>query len=181
MIDIFFYLSISIVGYLSAPKIAQGLIIQRKSLNENGKDIVMGIGKIGLVFTFYTKLPNTYSSLRITLFDKIWGTTEITNTKNYIVTFIVIMACVSASIAYQNISSYVKIMGGIFSTLVGFLFPALLIVRVNNRKRCHWKNILTLMLFGTLTLIGFASSGITVFEMIYGPLVNHNDKKKAYI
>ena len=179
LIDMFFYISVSIVGYLSAPTIAQGLIIQRKPPDISGKDLVMGIGKIGLVFTFYTKLPNTYSSLRITLFDKIWGTTEITDTKNYIVTFIVIMATVSVSIVYKKISDYVKIMGGIFSTLVGFLFPALLIVRANRRKRYHWKNILTLMLFGALTLIGFVSSGITVYEMIHGPIIVHNENEKT--
>ena len=170
LIDIVFYISVSVIGYLSVPYLNKGLIIQRCPTNRKGEDIVMGIGKIGLVFTFFTKLPNTYSSLRITLFDKIWGTTEITNTKNYIVTFIVIMACVTVSIVYKEISSYVKIMGGILSTLVGFLFPALLIVRSNRRKRCHWKNILTLMLFGALTLIGFASSGITVYEEIKGPI-----------
>jgi amino acid permease len=179
LIDMFFYISVSIVGYLSAPTIAQGLIIQRKPPDISGKDLVMGIGKIGLVFTFYTKLPNTYSSLRITLFDKIWGTTEITDTKNYIVTFIVIMATVSVSIVYKKISDYVKIMGGIFSTLVGFLFPALLIVRANRRKRYHWKNILTLILFGALTLIGFVSSGITVYEMIHGPIIVHNENEKT--
>jgi amino acid permease len=172
LIDIIFYISVSAVGYLSIPRLDKGLIIQRCPSNRRGQDIVMGIGKIGLVFTFFTKLPNTYSSLRITLFDKIWGTTEITNTKNYIVTFIVIMSCVTVSIVYKEISSYVKIMGGIFSTLVGFLFPALLIVRANRRKRYHWKNILTMMLFCSLTLIGFASSGITVYEEIKGPIFN---------
>ena len=172
LIDIVFYISVSVVGYLSVPHLDKGLIIQRCPTSPKGEDIVMGIGKIGLVFTFFTKLPNTYSSLRITLFDKIWGTTEITNTKNYIVTFIVIMVCVTVSIFYKDISSYVKIMGGILSTLVGFLFPALLIVRANRRKRYHWKNILTLMLFGALTLIGFVSSGITVYEQIKGPIYN---------
>lgn len=175
LIDIFFYISVSAVGYLSVPLLDKGLIIQRCPTSPKGEDIVMGIGKIGLVFTFFTKLPNTYSSLRITLFDKIWGTTEITNTKNYIVTFIVIMSCVTVSILYKEISSYVKIMGGILSTLVGFLFPALLIVRANRRKRYHWKNILTLMLFGSLTLIGFASSGITIYEEIKGPIFKPNN------
>ena len=125
LIDIVFYISVSVVGYLSVPHLDKGLIIQRCPTSPKGEDIVMGIGKIGLVFTFFTKLPNTYSSLRITLFDKIWGTTEITNTKNYIVTFIVIMVCVTVSIFYKDISSYVKIMGGILSTLVGFFFMTL--------------------------------------------------------
>ena len=168
LIDIFLYLSIAVIGYLSYPKNTPSLIIQRPTLSEGDSDIIMGLGKIGLVFTFFTKLPNTYASLRITLFDKIFGTTEITNMKNYIVTFIVIMICVTSSIVYKEISSYIKIMGGLFSTLVGFLFPSLLIVKSNKRKRYHWKNILTVGLYTLLTLIGFASSGLTVYYLIKG-------------
>ena len=128
----------------------------------------MSVGKLGLVLSCFTKLPNFYSSLRITLFDKLFGTTEITNKKNYIVTFIVIMVCITVSILYADISNYINIMGGIFSTLAGFLFPALLIVRSNKRKRYHWKNILTIAIFTFLTLIGFASTALTFFEMVNG-------------
>ena len=168
LIDIFLYLSIAVIGYLSYPKNTPGLIIQRPTLKEGESDIIMSIGKLGFVFTFFTKLPNTYSSLRITLFDKLFGSTEITNMKNYIITFIVIMICVTSSILYSEIMSYIKIMGGLFSTLVGFLFPALLIVRANKRKRYHWKNILTIILFTSLTIIGFASSGFTIYFLAKG-------------
>ena len=166
LIDIFLYLSIAVIGYLSYPKNTPSLIIQRPTLKEGESDIIMSIGKLGLVFTFFTKLPNTYSSLRITLFDKLFGSTEITNMKNYIITFIVIMICVTSSILYSEITSYIKIMGGLFSTLVGFLFPAFLIVRSNKRKRYHWKNILTLVLFTSLTLIGFICSGFTIYYLV---------------
>jgi amino acid permease len=165
LIDIFLYLSIAVIGYLTYPKNTPSLIIQRPTLKEGKSDIIMSIGKLGLVFTFFTKLPNTYSSLRITLFDKLFGSTEITNMKNYIITFIVIMICVTSSILYSEITSYIKIMGGLFSTLVGFLFPAFLIVRSNKRKRYHWKNILTLVLFTSLTLIGFICSGFTIYYL----------------
>ena len=168
LLDIILYLSITVVGYLSYPINTPSLIIQRPPLIEGDQDILMSIGKLGLVFAFFTKLPNVYSSLRITLFDKLFGTTEITNKKNYIVTFIVIMVCVTVSILYADISSYINIMGGIFATLVGFLFPALLIVRANRRPRYHWKNILTIAIFSFLTLIGFFSSGLTVYNMVTG-------------
>ena len=65
LIDVFFYLVIAIVGYLSCPVDTPSLIIQRPTLKPHDSDIIMGIGKIGFVFTFFTKLPNTYSSLRI--------------------------------------------------------------------------------------------------------------------
>ena len=167
LMDLVLYLAMAVVGYLSCPENTPSLIIQRPTLKEKDSDILMSIGKLGLVFTFFTKLPNTYSSLRITLFDKLFGTTEITNKKNYIVTFVVMMVCVTVSILYSNISNYIKIMGGIFSTLVGFLFPSLLIVRANSRPRYHWKNILTVAIFSFLTLIGFIASGLTVYEMIH--------------
>ena len=166
LIDIFLYLSIAVIGYLTYPKNTPSLIIQRPTLIEGESDIIMSIGKLGLVFTFFTKLPNTYSSLRITLFDKLFGSTEITNMKNYIITFIVIMICVTSSILYSEISSYIKIMGGLFSTLVGFLFPAFLIVRSNKRKRYHWKNVLTVALFISLTFIGFICSGFTIYYLV---------------
>ena len=168
LMDIVLYLTIAIVGYLSYPVNTPSLIIQRPTLIKGDSDILMGIGKLGFVFMFYSKLPNTYSSLRITLFDKLFGSTEITNKKNYIVTFILIMICVTVSILYADISNYIKIMGGFFSTLVGFLFPSLLIVRANRRKRYHWKNILTVAIYAFLTLIGFISSGLTIYEMAIG-------------
>jgi amino acid permease len=168
LLDILLYLTIAVIGYLSYPINTPSLIIQRPTLKIGDSDILMSLGKLGLVFTFFTKLPNTYSSLRITIFDKLFGTTEITNVKNYIITLLVIMLCVTCSILYTEISSYIKIMGGLFSTLVGFLFPSLLIVKSSRRKRYHWKNILTLGLFILLTLIGFISSGFTVRELIKG-------------
>ena len=168
LLDIMLYLIIAVIGYLSYPQNTPSLIIQRPTKNKGDSDILMGIGKIGFVFTFFTKLPNTYSSLRITLFDKLFKSNEITNMKNYIVTFAVIMICVTCSILYSEISSYIKIMGGLFSTLVGFLFPAFLIVKSNKRSRYHWKNILTIGLFAFLTLLGFISSGLTLYYLIKG-------------
>ena len=168
LLDIFLYLIIAVIGYCTCPINTPSLIIQRPPLKEGDSDILMSLGKLGLVFTFFTKLPNTYSSLRITIFDKLFNTTEITDVKNYIVTLSVILICVTVSILYKDISSYIKIMGGLFSTLVGFIFPSLLIIKSNRRKRYHWKNILTLAFFIFLTIIGFISSALTIYGMIIG-------------
>ena len=168
LLDIFLYLIIAVIGYFTCPINTPSLIIQRPPIPEDGSDILMSLGKLGLVFTFFTKLPNTYSSLRITIFDKLFNTTEITDVKNYIVTLSVILICVTVSILYKDISSYIKIMGGLFSTLVGFIFPSLLIIKSNRRKRYHWKNILTLAFFILLTLIGFISSALTIYGMFIG-------------
>ena len=168
LLDIFLYLIIAVIGYLSYPENTPSLIIQRPPIKKGDSDILMGIGKLGFVFTFITKLPNTYSSLRITIFDKLFHTSEITNIKNCIVTLVVIMMCVTSSILYSEISSYIKIMGGLLSTLVGFLFPALLIVKSSRKTRHPLKNILTIAFFTFLTLLGFISSGFTIYDLIKG-------------
>lgn len=152
-------------GYFTWPINPPDLIIQRKKISK-GPDYFMSIGRIGLSITIIMKLPSNYAALRIVIFDKIWGTTEISNMKNIIVTFLIINFCCFISVLYDQISAYIKILGGVCSTLVGFLFPALLIVRTNNRPRCHWKNIGTVFIFGGLTLIGFVSSGKTIYDIV---------------
>ncbi len=152
-------------GYFTWPIQTPDLIIQRKKIT-TGPDYFMSIGRIALSLTIIMKLPSNYAALRIVIFDKIWGTTEISDGKNIILTFIIINFCCFISVLYVEISAYIKILGGVCSTLVGFLFPALLIVRTNNRPRWHWKNIATILIFGGLTLIGFISSGKTVYDIV---------------
>ena len=157
-------------GYFTWPIDPPPLIIQREKIQE-GPDYFMSIGRLALSFTIIMKLPSNYAALRIVIFDKIWGTTEISTCKNVIVTFLIITFCCFISVLYVEISDYIKILGGVCSTLVGFLFPALLIVRTNNRPRWHWKNIATVCIFGGLTCIGFISSGKTIYDIV-------NQKKK---
>ena len=71
-------------------------------------------------------------------------------------------------IPFSCYADYIKILGGVCSTLVGFLFPAMLITRTNNRERYHWKNVGTIFIFLLLTLIGFISSGKTIYDIFIG-------------
>ena len=152
-------------GYFTWPIDPPDLIIQRKKL-QDGPDYFMSIGRLALSLTIIMKLPSNYAALRIVIFDKIWGTTEISTCKNVIVTFLIITFCCFISVLYDKITAYIKILGGVCSTLVGFLFPALLIVRTNNRPRWHWKNIATVCIFGGLTCIGFISTGKTIYDIV---------------
>ena len=165
--NIFIFITVVISGYFTCPINTPDLIIQRKKII-NGPDYLMSIGRLALSFTIIMKLPSNYASLRITIFDKIWNNTEISNRKNIIVTFITIFFCYTISVLYIKISDYIKILGGVCSTLVGFLFPAMLITRTNNRERYHWKNVGTIFIFLLLTLIGFVASGKTIYDIFIG-------------
>lgn len=167
LFDIFLFLTIAIIGYLTWPIQTPSLIIERNKITK-GSDIPMSIGRIALVLTVIMKLPNNYNALRLTLFNLFWGTTTITKVKNITVTLIVLLLCCTVSVVYSEISGYIKLIGGICSSIVGFLIPALLYTKTNKYPRWHWKNIITILIFSLLTTIGFISAGRTIVEIITG-------------
>lgn len=163
--DIIFFSIIVICGYLTWPINTPALIIEREKITQ-GADIPMSIGRMALVLTIIMKLPNNYNSLRICLFDLIWGTTEITSGRNVVMSLVVLSICLTVAILYSEISSYIKLIGGICSGVVGFIIPALLYTRVNDYPRWNWKNIGVMVICFGLAVIGFIAAGKTLYDMI---------------
>lgn len=165
LFDIILFSVIVVVGYLTWPINTPSLIIERKKITE-GPDIPMSIGRISLVLTLIMKMPSTYNSLRICLFDLIWETTEITTMRNVGMSIICLSICFTVAVLYSEISSYIKLIGGICSGVVGFIIPALLYTRVNDYPRWHWKNVCVMGICSGITCIGFVSAGKTIYDMI---------------
>lgn len=167
LFDIVLFLVISVIGYLTWPVNTPDLIIEREKIRK-GADVPMSIGRIALVLTVMMKLPNNYTSLRITIFNMVWGSTEITNKKNVIVTLIVLIVCCTVSVLYSQISGYIKLIGGICSSVVGFIIPALLYTKTNEYGRFDKRNVGIMTVFMILTAIGFISAGRTLYNIITG-------------
>ena len=165
LFDIVLFLVISVIGYLTWPVNTPDLIIEREKIR-TGADVPMSIGRIALVLTVMMKLPNNYTSLRITIFNMVWGSTEITNKKNVIVSLIVLIICCTVSVLYSQISGYIKLIGGICSSVVGFIIPALLYARTNRYERWHWKNVMNVTVYAIMTCIGFIAAGVTIYGII---------------
>lgn len=164
--DIFLYSSIIVIGYLTYPINTPSLIIERDKIVANA-DIAMSVGRIALVLTIIMKLPNSYNSVRLCLFDLIWGVTEIDSSlNNFLLTLFVLIFCCSVGVLYSEISFYIKLIGGFCSGIVGFIMPSLLYVKVNKYPRWHWKNVITIIACFGLTFIGFISAGKTIYDMI---------------
>ena len=89
LFDIFLFIIIAVIGYLTWPIGTPSLIIERIKIVEKA-DIPMSIGRLALVLTIIMKLPSNYNALRLTLFNIFWGTTTITKKKNIIVTLVVL-------------------------------------------------------------------------------------------
>ena len=166
--DIGLFLVIVTIGYLTCPIGTPALIIERNSIHKGQADIPMSVARIALVLTILMKLPSNYNSLRITLFNLMWKTTEITPGKNIVVTISVLMFCCTVSVLYSEISGYIKLIGGICSSVVGFVIPALLYTKSNGYGWFDKRNICIMTVFLVLTAIGFISAGRTLYNIITG-------------
>ena len=166
--DIGLFLVIVTVGYLTCPIATPALIIERNNIHSGKADIPMSVARVALVLTILMKLPSNYNALRITLFNMIWKTTEITLGKNIVVTISVLMSCCTVSVLYSEISGYIKLIGGICSSVVGFVIPALLYTKTNGYGWFDKRNIGMMMVFMILTAIGFISAGRTLYNIITG-------------
>ena len=71
LFDIFLFIIIAVIGYLTRPIGIPSLIIERTKIVEKA-DIPMSIGRLALVLTIIMKLPSNYNALRLTLFNIFW-------------------------------------------------------------------------------------------------------------
>jgi hypothetical protein len=67
---------------------------------------------------------------------------------------------------YDNIISYISILGGFCSVIIGFLFPGILYIKNNDYPLSHPKNIATIIIITILCIIGFTAGIITIVDPI---------------
>lgn len=76
LLDASFYLVVGISGYLTEPIKTHSVIIEREKI---GNDIVMTICRLLIIVLLFAKIPANFNALRISVFQIIWGDTEIDN------------------------------------------------------------------------------------------------------
>jgi len=77
LLDATFYIVVGVTGYMTQPIDTPSLIIERNKLFEN--DIVMSIARAFLLSVLFSKIPPNFNAYRISIFELIWQTNEITN------------------------------------------------------------------------------------------------------
>ncbi len=78
LLNCVFYVIIGIVGYLTQPINTPDIIIERKSLKNDPKDILLTICRLLVAFMLIVKIPMNYNPMRLSIFNLFFGTTNIT-------------------------------------------------------------------------------------------------------
>ena len=77
LLNVGFFLTIGICGYLTQPVNTPDLIINRSALKGSSNDIVMTVVRLLIFALIIVKCPVNYNSLRLSFFNIVFKTTEI--------------------------------------------------------------------------------------------------------
>jgi hypothetical protein len=59
-------------------------------------------------------------------------------------------------------------MGGLCAATLSFAIPTFCYVKLSGKPYTNFKNLLSIIVFGSLSMIGYISVGVTVFLIITG-------------
>ena len=165
LLDMIIYFSVALASYLTNPKEPQDLILFRESFWKH--DYFIMLAKVGIIFNLFFSTPPNYAALRISVFELIWGNTNITTVKNIIVTVGLMGIIGTIAIVYPEIMPYISLLGGFCSVVYCYLIPGLIYVKNN---KLSWKassNLITLIIVITLTVIGYTAGVFTIlFDIV---------------
>ena len=157
------YLSVAICGFMTDPLTEEPLIIFRKSIFEN--DIFMNIAKISLALDLYLSIPANYNSFRASFFLLVFNTDKIDTWRNIFLTIPLILLTTFIGAIFEDILSYISLLGGFCCSIICFLIPGSLMIATSIEKVFSLKNILRLVVLGIFGIIGLSAAVLTVIKM----------------
>ena len=168
LLDIIVYTCVAAASFITIePEKSPELILYRENLKEFDPDYFIMLAKFGIIFNLFFSTPANYSGLRISLFELIWGNSNITNTKNFFVTLVVFSIVVIVGALYDEILQYIELLGGFCSVIYCFFIPGLIYIKSNQYGKCSFKNIYTFFILLILLIIGYSSGILTIlFNMV---------------
>ena len=142
------------------------MILYRENLEEFNPDYYVIVAKVGIILNLFFSTPANYAGLRISLFELIWGNSNITNCKNIFVTLITLSIVTLIGALYDKILDYIELLGGFCSVIYCFLIPGLIYVK-SDPSPISFRNILIIFMVSSLTVIGYTSGIMTIlFNMV---------------
>jgi amino acid permease len=167
LLDLFIYFFIAAASFLTSPINPPELILYRPNLPGFDPDYFILIAKLGIIFNLFFSTPANYAGLRLSIFELIWGNSNLTNTKNIIVTVTVLSLITLIGALYDKILEYIELLGGFCSVIYCILIPGLIYAKNDNIKKSKFIKYLTIITVAILTLIGYTSGILTIlFKMV---------------
>ena len=167
MLDICIYFTVAAASFITSPFKPPELILYRKNLSGFDPDYFILIAKFGIIFNLFFSTPANYAGLRLSVFELVWGNTNITKTKNLVVTISILSVVTLIGALYDKILAYIELLGGFCSTVYCILIPGLIYAKNDNIKKSKFKKYLIIGTVYFLLIFGYTSGIFTIlFDMV---------------
>lgn len=166
IVDVAFYMVVAIAGYLSDFNKTATLVLERQTFN--GTDYAALIGIIGVIISISVAFPCAYNPARAQVVNMIYGKDEFSNGQNTLISVLWVASSWGLSVAFPHIDLVQTIAGGLCASTLDYFLPMYCFVVLS---KDHWtapKNLLCIVAFGSMTMIGYISIGVAVFEAVTG-------------
>ena len=162
LLDVCIYFFIAAASFLTCPFKEIEIILYRENLSGFKKDILILIAKIGMIFNLFFSTPANYAALRLSIFEIIWGNTNLTRLKNIIVTVILLSVITLIGALYDQILQYIELLGGFCSVVFCILIPGLIYAKNDKIKKSKLNKYGTIVVVSLLTAFGYTSGILTI-------------------
>ena len=167
LLDLLVYLFIAASSFITSPLESPDLILFRPNLKGFDPDYFILVAKVGIIFNLFFNTPANYAGFRLSFFELVWGNTNITNTKNIVVTIGILSVVVLIGASYDKILDYIELLGGFCSVIYCVLIPGLLYAKSKDIKKTKLAKYLTIIVVSIILIIGYTSGILTIlFQMI---------------
>ena len=113
-------LDIWVYFFITDPENPPELILYRENLEGFNPDYFIIVAKIGIILNLFFSTTANYAGLRISLFELIWGNSDITNIKNVLVTLIILSIIILTGALYDEILDYFELLGDFVHLFIAF-------------------------------------------------------------
>ena len=138
------------------------LVIARPSLDPKKPDYAMTVSCLAVILVVLVSSPANYFPFKNTLNFMINGKTEMSTKFNIVCTSIFCAMTCFLSVVFPNVKSALSITGGFSSVNMCYIVPLFCWVKLSDKKWYQSSNILYVLFFISLSLIGFISVIVTV-------------------
>lgn len=164
-VDLFFYATIAVAGYLSSFAETAPIVLERQRLGDS-IDVAILVAILLVIGSILIAFPVAFNPFRQQFFVLFYGRNEFSDKENWILTTIFVAVTWGVSIAFPNINAVLSILGGLCAATLDYGIPTFCYVKLSNKPWTNPKNLGAIIFFGALVAVGYSSIIVTIWYMV---------------
>lgn len=174
LLEVVLYLFISLGGFLSFLSHTKDNVLR----NYDSKDTAVLISKLTLFICLHCSMAINYNIMRQSyksffLKDQ---QSEFSYLKDLVFAFFTLLLSNAIVLKLKSVTQILGIVGGVCTVVICFLNPILIHIKVNNLPKFSFNYIISMLILGSVIILGTASTIYSIYDYIMQIINNENTK-----